>query len=212
MSQVHESNAVSTAPSSTTATSWASGCSRSRCEPGSVSASRSPSRSWSPLLPRKPPFVQFSTQTIRVLPAWRHPGPDSAGLSRYGPAPCRNAGTGRRVPFLTALPSPTVAPCGWLSELSGKRVDVIHVVGGGVHNTLLCQLTSDACGLACRCRPCRGRGDRKRVSASPGLWSRGSRPLGRQGERRQPIDLHVYHPCRRWHSRVGGRGGRLNPT
>ncbi|MGD0741724.1 MAG: rhamnulokinase family protein [Acidimicrobiales bacterium] len=32
-------------------------------------------------------------------------------------------------------------------ELSGRRVEVIHVVGGGVNNDLLCQLTSDACGL-----------------------------------------------------------------
>ena len=33
------------------------------------------------------------------------------------------------------------------SELAGKRVDVVHVVGGGSHNQLLCQLTADACGL-----------------------------------------------------------------
>jgi rhamnulokinase len=26
-------------------------------------------------------------------------------------------------------------------------VDVVHVVGGGVRNALLCQLTADACGL-----------------------------------------------------------------
>ena len=32
-------------------------------------------------------------------------------------------------------------------ELAGKRVDVVHVVGGGSHNQLLCQLTADACGL-----------------------------------------------------------------
>jgi rhamnulokinase len=33
------------------------------------------------------------------------------------------------------------------AELAGTRVDVVHVVGGGSHNQLLCQLTADACGL-----------------------------------------------------------------
>jgi rhamnulokinase len=32
-----------------------------------------------------------------------------------------------------------------LEELTGRRLDVIHVVGGGCQNTLLCQLTADAC-------------------------------------------------------------------
>lgn len=31
--------------------------------------------------------------------------------------------------------------------LSGHAVDVVHVVGGGARNALLCQLTADACGL-----------------------------------------------------------------
>ncbi|MPZ82714.1 MAG: rhamnulokinase [Actinophytocola sp.] len=31
--------------------------------------------------------------------------------------------------------------------LSGRAVDIVHVVGGGARNTLLCQLTADACGL-----------------------------------------------------------------
>jgi rhamnulokinase len=32
-------------------------------------------------------------------------------------------------------------------RLSGHEVDVVHVVGGGARNALLCQLTADACGL-----------------------------------------------------------------
>jgi rhamnulokinase len=33
------------------------------------------------------------------------------------------------------------------AQLSGRAVDVVHVVGGGARNALLCQLTADACGL-----------------------------------------------------------------
>jgi rhamnulokinase len=33
------------------------------------------------------------------------------------------------------------------AELTGKSVDVVHIVGGGAQNALLCQLTADACEL-----------------------------------------------------------------
>ncbi|HEY9350550.1 MAG TPA: FGGY-family carbohydrate kinase, partial [Acidothermales bacterium] len=32
-------------------------------------------------------------------------------------------------------------------QLTGRDIDVIHVVGGGARNTLLCQLTADACSI-----------------------------------------------------------------
>ncbi|MFD4873036.1 rhamnulokinase family protein [Streptomyces sp. NPDC058420] len=36
---------------------------------------------------------------------------------------------------------------GEAQELAGQPVDVVHIVGGGTRNALLCQLTADACGL-----------------------------------------------------------------
>jgi rhamnulokinase len=33
------------------------------------------------------------------------------------------------------------------ARLSGRQVDVVHVVGGGAQNALLCQLLADAAGL-----------------------------------------------------------------
>jgi rhamnulokinase len=35
---------------------------------------------------------------------------------------------------------------GWLEEMAGSRVEVIHVVGGGARNALLNQFTANACG------------------------------------------------------------------
>ena len=50
-------------------------------------------------------------------------------------------------------------------RLAGQEVDVMHIVGGGSRNALLCQLTADACGL----RWWRGRSRPPRSATS---WSR----------------------------------------
>ena len=34
---------------------------------------------------------------------------------------------------------------GWLEQLIGGRLEVIHIVGGGTQNRQLCQATADAC-------------------------------------------------------------------
>ena len=34
-----------------------------------------------------------------------------------------------------------------ISELTGEKSEALYMVGGGIHNKLLCQLTADACGV-----------------------------------------------------------------
>lgn len=40
-----------------------------------------------------------------------------------------------------------------VQRVSGKEFDVIHIVGGGACNELLCQLTADACGIPVEAGP-----------------------------------------------------------
>jgi rhamnulokinase len=69
-------------------------------------------------------------------------------------AACRRLGqdppTGRAATVRCVLESLALAHRRTVREasaLSGREVDVVHVVGGGARNALLCQLTADACGL-----------------------------------------------------------------
>ena len=80
------------------------------------------------------------------------------------------------------------------SELSGKRVDVIHVVGGGVHNTLLCQLTADACGLRVVAGPVEAAAIGNALVQARALGAVGADRWAARARVASRLDLHVYHP------------------
>jgi rhamnulokinase len=49
--------------------------------------------------------------------------------------------------ILDSLASAFARAVGDAGRLSGRSVEIVHLVGGGARNTLLCQLTADACDL-----------------------------------------------------------------
>ena len=80
------------------------------------------------------------------LPPGDMPARIAAYCARTGqPAPASRAETVRCI--LDSLALAFRATVREALELSGRSADVIHLVGGGSHNALLCQLTADACGV-----------------------------------------------------------------
>ena len=86
--------------------------------------------------------------------------PDDPMFLPPGDMPARIAAAARRTGQRPPADPPAVVRCildslalayrarlREVQELSGRAVGTVHVVGGGVHNTLLLQLTADACGL-----------------------------------------------------------------
>jgi rhamnulokinase len=80
------------------------------------------------------------------LPPGDMPGRIAAHCARTGqPVPASRAETVRCI--LDSLALGHRAALRRAVELAGRGVDVVHIVGGGSRNELLCQLTADACGL-----------------------------------------------------------------
>ena len=79
-------------------------------------------------------------------------------------------------------------------ELAGREVRVVHVVGGGARNALLCQLTADACGLPVVAGPTEAAalGNALVQARALGVISGGLPELRRLLIATQPLRLH--HP------------------
>jgi rhamnulokinase len=97
-----------------------------------------------------PAAAQGSAPVIEVdEPCFAAPGDMPEAIRQY----CRR--TGQRPPqspgevircALEGLAIKYRRVLGWLEELVGRRIETIHIVGGGTQNRLLCQMTADACG------------------------------------------------------------------
>jgi rhamnulokinase len=80
-----------------------------------------------------------------------------------------------------------------LEALSGQRLDVIHVVGGGCQNTLLCQFTADACGRPVVAGPVEATAAGNVLTQALGLGVIGSLAEAREVVRRS-FDVVSYEP------------------
>jgi rhamnulokinase len=82
---------------------------------------------------------------------------------------------------------------GRLEELVGKKLEVIHIVGGGCQNTLLCQLAADACNRAVIAGPVEATAIGNVLVQMLGLGMLGSLADGRAVVRRS-FDVRTYEP------------------
>src|SRR5262249_31773380 len=78
-------------------------------------------------------------------------------------------------------------------ELLGRRLDVIHVVGGGSQNVLLCQLTADACHRPVVAGPVEATAAGNVLTQALGLGLLGSLADAREVVRRS-FDVVTYEP------------------
>jgi rhamnulokinase len=87
-----------------------------------------------------------------------------------------------------------------LETLCGKRLDVIHVVGGGCQNTLLCQLTADACARPVIAGPVEATAAGNVLTQLLGTGGLGSLADAREVVRRS-FELTTYEPRQpdAWH-------------
>jgi len=79
-------------------------------------------------------------------------------------------------------------------EITGRRAEIIHVVGGGVKNTLLCQLTADATRRPVRAGPVEATALGNLMVQAYARGYLGSLEEIRAAVRRSSVGLHDYQP------------------
>jgi rhamnulokinase len=82
---------------------------------------------------------------------------------------------------------------GWLEELLSNRLEVIHIVGGGVQNHLLCQMTADACNRTVVAGPIEATAIGNVMMQAVGRGQLASIPEARR-LLRQSAEVVEYHP------------------
>ncbi len=87
-----------------------------------------------------------------------------------------------------------------LEELTGRRLETIHVVGGGSQNTMLCQFTADACNRLVVAGPVEATAIGNVLVQALGLGLVGSLAEAR-AILRHSFDVRTYEPrqVERWH-------------
>jgi rhamnulokinase len=86
--------------------------------------------------PDDPAFLPPGDMPVRITTALRRAGQ---------PVPDTRPGLVRCI--LDSLAAAYARTVHQAADLSGRTIDVVHLVGGGARNDLLCRLTADACGL-----------------------------------------------------------------
>jgi rhamnulokinase len=99
-----------------------------------------------------------------------------------------------------------------LEELTGRSLGVIHIVGGGSQNTLLCQFAADACNRPGVAGPVEATAIGNVLVQAIGLGIIGSLAEAREVVRRS-FDVRTYTPqqSERWSEPYQRFLGYLNP-
>jgi rhamnulokinase len=84
---------------------------------------------------------------------------------------------------------------GMLEDLLGYRLETIHIVGGGVRNQLLCQMTADACNRTVVAGPVEATALGNVISQMLAL-GRFSNVADAREWMRKSSSIEVYHPRR----------------